>query len=98
MSFCLAYVAQARATRIKLTQAGLLYFSGSAFSFRGEHRGIVSVLPICLNKEEMGWGSPTEMYSAYGRLGALKSALKKLIQGIGVFQKTLEKELERLEW
>ena len=24
-----------------------------------EHRDIVSVLPICLNKEKMGWGSST---------------------------------------
>ena len=30
-------------------------FGGST----GEPRDNVSVLPICLNKENMGWGSPT---------------------------------------
>ena len=41
----------------------LLCYSKSALSFGGgarDHRDIGSVLPICLNKEQMGWGSLTQ--------------------------------------
>ena len=41
----------------------LLYFSRSTFILLGvtrEHRNNVSVLPICLNKETMGWRSLTK--------------------------------------
>ena len=41
----------------------LLYFSRSAFLFRGQHGStetFVSVLPIWSNKEKMGWGSLTQ--------------------------------------
>ena len=38
---------------------------GQHLSFRGKHGSIetnVSVLPICLNKEEMGWRSLTQLF------------------------------------
>ena len=36
-----------------------MHFSRSAFVFLGEHGSNVSVLPIYLDKDKMGWGSLT---------------------------------------
>ena len=49
-----------------LQLARLLYFSGSAFFLLGgarEHRDNVSVLPICLNKEKLGWRSTNHTHA-----------------------------------
>ena len=45
-----------------LSVSSVVFLQVSFFSFRGE-RDNVSVLPICLNKETMGWRSPTVQYA-----------------------------------
>ena len=44
-----------------LSVSSVVFLQVSFFSFWGEHN--VSVLPICLNKETMGWRSLTVQYA-----------------------------------